>query len=99
MTSGVIVPVDADMVERVIAAPPVAATALVATIGNARQCKNGRELSASLGLVPRQHSLASAPCCSASASGATVMCVRCSSTEHEPLAGWPSANATRVTSG
>jgi transposase len=32
------------------------ATTLVAAIGNARQFKNGRELSAWLGLVPRKHS-------------------------------------------
>ena len=32
------------------------ATALVATVGNARDFKNGRELAAWLGLVPRQHS-------------------------------------------
>ncbi len=32
------------------------ATALVATLGNARQFRNDRHLSAFLGLVPRQHS-------------------------------------------
>lgn len=32
------------------------ATALTATVGNARQFKSGRELSAWLGLVPREHS-------------------------------------------
>jgi transposase len=32
------------------------ATALVAAVGNAHEFKNGRELSAWLGLVPRQHS-------------------------------------------
>ena len=35
---------------------PLISTALVATIGNAREFKSGRELSAYLGLVPRQHS-------------------------------------------
>lgn len=35
---------------------PVTATALVATIGDARAFKNGRQLAAWLGLVPRQHS-------------------------------------------
>ena len=35
---------------------PLVATALVAAIGNARQFTNGRELSAWLGLVPREHS-------------------------------------------
>ena len=35
---------------------PLVATALVAAVGNAREFRNGRELSAFLGLVPRQHS-------------------------------------------
>lgn len=35
---------------------PVIATALVASVGNPAQYKNGREFSASLGLVPKQHS-------------------------------------------
>lgn len=34
----------------------LASTALVATVGDARCFKNGRELSAWLGIVPRQHS-------------------------------------------
>jgi transposase len=35
---------------------PLIATALIATVGDARQFKSGRELSAWLGLVPREHS-------------------------------------------
>ena len=35
---------------------PLVATAVVGAIGNARQFTNGRELSAWLGLVPREHS-------------------------------------------
>ena len=35
---------------------PLVATAMVAAVGNAREFKSGRELSARLGLVPRQHS-------------------------------------------
>jgi transposase len=35
---------------------PVTATALVATIGDAKHFENGRQLAAWLGLVPRQHS-------------------------------------------
>jgi transposase len=35
---------------------PLIATALIAAAGNARQFKSGRELSAWLGLVPREHS-------------------------------------------
>ena len=35
---------------------PITATALISTVGKASNFKNGRELSAWLGLVPRQHS-------------------------------------------
>jgi len=35
---------------------PMIATALVATVGNAAQFTNGRQMAASLGLTPRQHS-------------------------------------------
>src|SRR3990172_2057532 len=35
---------------------PLIASAIVATVGNAREFKNGRQLAAWLGLVPKQHS-------------------------------------------
>ncbi len=35
---------------------PITATAIVATVGDARQFKSGREFAAWIGLVPRQHS-------------------------------------------
>ncbi len=35
---------------------PITASAIIATIGDAREYKNGRQLAAWLGLVPRQHS-------------------------------------------
>jgi len=35
---------------------PVIATAMLATVGDARQFRNGRQMSASLGLTPKQHS-------------------------------------------
>ena len=35
---------------------PLIATALVAAVGNAEQFKNGRQMAASLGLTPGQHS-------------------------------------------
>ena len=35
---------------------PLTASALVATVGDARQFKNGRQMAAFLGLVPKQHS-------------------------------------------
>ncbi|CAM3828787.1 hypothetical protein GCM10027565_38570 [Bordetella tumulicola] len=40
---------------------PMTATAMVATVGDARHFKNGRELAAWLGLVPRQHSTGGKP--------------------------------------
>jgi transposase len=44
---------------RLMAVPgvgPLIATALIAAVGDARQFKSGRQLSAWLGLVPREHS-------------------------------------------
>ena len=35
---------------------PMVATALVATVGNVEQSANGRQMAASLGLTPKQHS-------------------------------------------
>ena len=40
---------------------PVTATALIAAIGEATQFKNGRQLAAWLGLVPREHSTGGKP--------------------------------------
>lgn len=40
----------------IIGVGPLTADALVATVGSARAFKNGRQLAAWLGLVPRQHS-------------------------------------------
>jgi transposase len=40
---------------------PLTATALVASIGNARDFRNGRQLAAWLGLVPKQHSTGGKP--------------------------------------
>jgi transposase len=34
---------------------PITASAIVATVGNAKEFKNGRQLAAWLGLVPKQH--------------------------------------------
>jgi len=45
--------------QRLVAIPGVGvltATAVVATVGDARQYRNGRQFAAALGLVPRQHS-------------------------------------------
>ena len=42
--------------EKVPGVGPITASALATTIGDARNFKNGRQLAAWLGLVPRQHS-------------------------------------------
>jgi transposase len=42
--------------QRIIGVGPITADALVATIGNAQEFKNGRQLAAWLGLTPTQHS-------------------------------------------
>lgn len=40
---------------------PITASALVASVGNARSFENGRQMAAWLGLVPRQHSSGGKP--------------------------------------
>jgi transposase len=40
---------------------PLTASALVATLGNGRQYKNGRQFAAAIGIVPRQHSSGGKP--------------------------------------
>jgi transposase len=50
---------DDERCQRLLEVPgvgPLIASAMVATVGNAREFKRGRELSAYLGLTPRQHS-------------------------------------------
>ena len=47
---------DSQKLARVPGIGPLTATALVASIGDAKDFRNGRELAAWLGLVPRQHS-------------------------------------------
>ena len=47
---------DARRLQQLRGVGPVVATALVACVGDARQFANGRQMAASLGLTPRQHS-------------------------------------------
>jgi transposase len=42
--------------EKIPGIGPITASALIASVGNAKNFKNGRQLAAWLGLVPRQHS-------------------------------------------
>lgn len=47
---------DAIRLQQLRGVGPLVATALIATVGDAKQFTNGRQMAASLGLTPRQHS-------------------------------------------
>jgi len=51
---------------------PIIATAMVASVGNATQFGNGRQMAAALGLTPRQNSSGGRSACLASANGAML---------------------------
>jgi len=55
---------------------PITASAIVATVGDAQEFKNGRQLAAWMGLVPKQHSSGGKQSCWVYASVATLTCVR-----------------------
>jgi transposase len=56
---------------------PITATALVASVGDAKGFASGRQLAARLGLVSRQNSSGGKIFCSVSVKGATRICERC----------------------
>ena len=62
---------------------PITASALVASVGDAKNFENGRQLAAWLGLVPRQHSSGGKP----SVNAATAICAPCSSMARERFFG------------
>jgi transposase len=63
----------------------ITATALAATVGHSiHECRNGRQLAAFLGLVPKQHPAAVRNVCKAPVSGATAIYVDCFCTALEP---------------
>lgn len=47
---------DCKRIEQIEGIGPITSTALIAAVGDGREFKNGRQMSAWLGLVPRQHS-------------------------------------------
>jgi transposase len=55
---------------------PLAATALMAAVSDARQFRSGRELIAWLGLVPRQHSSGERVMLLGISNAATAICAR-----------------------
>jgi transposase len=52
---------DQQIGEKIPGVGPITASALVASVGDARSFKNGRQLAAWLGIVPRQHSTGGKP--------------------------------------
>jgi transposase len=71
---------DSRRVERIAGIGPLTASAYVASLGNTQGFKNGRQVAAWLGIVPRQDSTGGKPKLRASANMATCICARCSST-------------------
>ena len=63
---------------------PALATALVASIADPKAFRSGRDFSAWIGLVPKQHSSGAGKSSAVSASKAIATCVVCS-----PPARWP----------
>ncbi len=53
---------------------PITASAIVATVGNAREFRNGRQLAAWMGLVPNKTPVAANRTCRASTNAATPTC-------------------------
>ncbi len=64
--------------EKIPGIGPITASALVASIGDAKNFDNGRQLAAWLGLVPRQHSSGDKPTLlGIESSAVTSTCGRC----------------------
>jgi len=78
---------------------PIIAIAMIATVGDARQFRNGRQMSASIGLTPKQHSSGARSGCWASAREATPTYAACSFTAHEPSSAPPGQRTTRSVGG
>jgi transposase len=78
---------------------PITASALVATIGDARCFKNGRQLAAWMGLVPRQHSSGGKPVLLGISKRGAAICARCSSTALVRSFAMPSTKSTMLLTG
>jgi transposase len=61
---------------------PALATALVASVADPRAFRSGRDFSAWIGLVPRQHSSGARTSSAVSANKATAICAACSQRVH-----------------
>ena len=78
---------------------PLTATALVAAVSDAAHFKNGRQLAAWLGLVPRQHSTGASHVCSGFVNVGTSTSANCSFMGHEPPSAGSGSSMTGEVSG
>ena len=78
---------------------PLLATALVASVADPKAFRSGRNFSAWIGLVPKQHSSGGGPGSAVSANRGTVICAACSWPAHSPSSAMPSSMAPSIGPG
>ena len=78
---------------------PILATALVATVGDPKAFRSGRNFSAWIGIVPRQHSSGARTGSAVSANEVTAICAACSLPARSPSSAMPRSMAPSVGPG
>ena len=78
---------------------PMLATALVASVADPRTFRSGRNFSAWIGLVPKQHSSGARTGSAASANRVTAICAACSWPVHSPSSAMPRSTAPNTAPG
>ena len=78
---------------------PALATALVATVADAKAFRSGRNFSAWIGLVPKQHSSGGRTCSAVSVNEVTATCAACSSLARSPSSAMPRSMAPSIGPG
>ena len=78
---------------------PMLATALVASVADPRTFRSGRNFSAWIGLVPKQHSSGGKDGSAVSASRATAICAACSWPARSPSSAMPRSTAPSIGPG
>ena len=78
---------------------PALATALVASVADPRTFRSGRDFSAWIGLVPKQHSSGGREKLGISANRVTAICATCSWPVHSPSSAMPRSTAPNTAPG
>ena len=78
---------------------PLLATALVASVADPKAFRSGRNFSAWIGLVPKQHSSGGGTGSAVSAKRGTAICAACSWPAHSPSSAMPSSTAPSIGHG